>query len=188
MAVATSTAMLASTAASAFSNIWAGQQAKDAAEFNAKQAEVDAQLARNQAAFEERNFRAGVDRLLGQQRAGYAKAGVQLTGTAALVQEDSTMQAEMDALMIRYGGVIRSNGFRTQAALQRLQGASAQTQGFMNATGSILTGYAQWGNMQDQLKPNTSYQPTVGGSGSGLKLPSAPSLDYMGGGQGLRIK
>ena len=188
MAVATSTAMLASTAASAFANIYAGQQAKDAAAFNARQAEMDAQLARTQAGFEERNFRAGVDRLLGQQRAGYAKAGVQLTGTAALVQEDSAMQAEMDALMIRYGGVIKSNSFRTQAALQRLQGASAQTQGFMNATGSILTGYAQWSNMQDQLKPNTLYQPTVGGSGSGLKLPSAPNLNYMGGGQGLRIK
>lgn len=96
------------------------------------------------------------------------------------------MQSEMDALLIRYNGIIKSNGYRTQAALQRLQGASAQTQGFMSATGSILTGYAQWGNMQDQLKANPVYQPTY--TGAGLKLPSAPNLDYMGGGQGVRIK
>ena len=186
MAVATSTAMLASTAASAFSNIWAGQQGKAAAEFNAKQAELDADLAKQQAAFEERNFRAGVDRLLGQQRAGYAKAGVQMTGSALDVAQDTTMQSEMDALLIRYNGIIKSNGYRTQAALQRLQGASAQTQGFMSATGSILTGYAQWSSMQDQLKANPVYQPTY--TGAGLRLPSAPNLDYMGGGQGVRIK
>lgn len=129
-----------SSIAGAAGDIISGSQQNYASKFNARQSELDAVISKNQADIEEHNFRTGIERLMGEQRAGYAKGGVTFSGSVLDVQADTAMQAERDALTIQYSGLIKANNFKTQAAIQRVSGRSAVTAGWLGATGSILTG------------------------------------------------
>jgi hypothetical protein len=132
--------MAASTAIAAGSAVMQGQQASSAAKYNAQVASVQAQQARDAAAYEEARHRERLARALGAQRAGYAHAGVAAEGTPLLAAADSAAQGELDALAIRYSGDAAAARANSEAALQRLYARNYATSGYMNAGGSLLTG------------------------------------------------
>lgn len=114
------------------------------AKFNAAQYELQARLSNIKYQNQEKDFRRQAANLLGSQRVAFAKAGVvNNSGTAADVQMDTAYQLEQDALRIKYNGLIAENQLRQQALMQRIQGKSALTNGFLSGLGSFLTGYVK---------------------------------------------
>lgn len=98
-------------------------------EYNAQLAEREAAEAQEAAAYEERKFRKGGVRLKARQRALYAKAGVTPEGSPLEVMEQTAVELEMDALMIRRGGQLGYQRYTAEAGLQRIAGRSALLRG-----------------------------------------------------------
>lgn len=143
-AFGTGDVMLLGAGVGAIGNIMNANQAADTAEFNAKQSEQEAQIAKRRAEIEEQNFRYAHAKLLGTQRAKYGASGVTYSGSAKDVHQASVIQGERDAFRIKYQGLLNQNNAYTKAALSRLQGASARTAGYVNATAGFLNSYAKY--------------------------------------------
>ena len=98
-------------------------------EYNAQIAEREAREAQEAAAYEEQKFRKGGERLKARQRALYAKAGVTFEGSPLDVMEQTAVELETDALMIRRGGQLGARRLTAEAQLQRYAGRSALLRG-----------------------------------------------------------
>lgn len=107
------------------------QAASEAAwrERNARLADREAKERLEAAAHEEAKFRKGGERLKATQRARFAKAGVTFAGTPEDVFEETAIELEFDARMIRRGGLIGAQRFTEEAALERRIGKSALLRG-----------------------------------------------------------
>lgn len=132
---------IAGTVASIGASIAGGVQQQAAAKANAK-------AATQAAAFDELRQRERAQKLLAQQRVGYAKGGVTLEGTPTEVLADTAADAEIDALAIRWGGASRAAAFKAQ-------GQQALIGGVTGAAGALLTGVTSYGS---QLLPASSPQ------------------------------
>ena len=145
-AIVPATAMLyisiAAMAASAAAAAYQGMSQAAAQKGEAKMQEYNAQVATNAAKIREDQQREQDRRILGAQRMGYAKAGVEMEGTPLLVALESTRQAELSAQRIRYGGELESQGWRNQAMMSRWGAKNSMTAGMIGAGSSLLTGAA----------------------------------------------
>ncbi len=128
-----------------------GEQNQQIAEYNAKVAESDAAASKEKAAYDEEQTRRKYASIIGQQRAAYAKAGVDIAeGSPLLVMSQQAEDAERDALAIRYGGAVeqaqnlnRANVYRAQGAQAYYQGQQTNTASKIGAMGTIFSGAAQ---------------------------------------------
>ena len=128
----------------------AGAQAK-AAEYNAGVAAQDAENAGLIASANEDEQRRKSAIALGAQRAALTEGGIDVSsGTGADLMEQSGLNAELDALNIRYQGKLQQRGFNTQAVMSTLEKNNAryaQRQAFiggvMGAASAGLSGAAQ---------------------------------------------
>lgn len=121
------------------------QQAR-LAQRNALAAETQARTARQQAGREEETLRKQARQQIGQQSAAIGQSGIGYGGTAGLLQEDSAVQAELDALNIRYGGELEAGSLLDQAKMQRYESKvlkqnakQAKRAGIMGAATSLLS-------------------------------------------------
>jgi hypothetical protein len=137
-------------------------------ERNASIADQNAALFTQQAAEEERRKRVQLNALLGHNRTAVAKSGVTMSGTPLLVEEDTVMQGELDALTIRYNGELKANNQRYQASMGRYQAEETRSQGYMSAAGSILGGVASYGQQEALLAAKAG-----SGGGTGLMAPTS---------------
>jgi hypothetical protein len=135
----------------------AAKSAAQASDYNAAIAAQNAQTASEQGNANEEAQRRKARMVMGAQRAALAEAGIGSDGTASDLVEQSAVNAEMDALNIRYGAQLQSTGFLNQSALdmqqaenQRKQASRATTAGYLNAGASALSGYG--GYLQGQAK------------------------------------
>lgn len=133
----------------------AGAQAT-AANANARIAEQNATLARQQAKVDEARRRRLARKELGALRASVGASGINFTGSALDVYEDSFMEAELDALTIRHNGEIEALGFQKEAALNRQRAKSAKIGGAFEATGLLLSGAADAISSARNLSPKQS--------------------------------
>ena len=138
-------AMAASTAITAYGQYQAGQAQKQAYEYNAAIQEQNAKVEQEKAAYEADKQAQRIRRLNATQRAAYAASGVTQSGSALDLQEDSTIQGEMDRLAILYGGDVNAANYRSEAALSRFQGKQAGASGTSAAFGTLLGGAANVG-------------------------------------------
>ena len=120
-----------------------GRQARATAEYNAKQQEVSADVARRQAAEREQMQRNETRKLLGKQRAAIAESGVGFGGSSQDIYLQSARDAELDALNLRYAGELGSRGLMGQAAAERMEGRARARQAGYQAVGSVLGGVAK---------------------------------------------
>lgn len=138
---------VAGTAVSVYSSVQQGKQADDLAEYNAKLAENEAQDARNLATEKENDKRLKTRQLISTQKAQLGASGVDInTGSALQLQQDTATLGEVDALRIRATGDKTVESYESQAALNKLQGSNAKTQGYVNAGGSLLSGASSFAN------------------------------------------
>lgn len=146
---------IGSTLMGAAGQIQQGQAANAAAQYNAQVAEMNATLSDRRAkdaiergAQEEQRKRHEVAKIKGQQIAGMAANGVDLTfGSPLDTIVDTAILGELDALTIRqntyreeYDHRVDGMNQRAGATLQRAQGKAAQTAGYLGAAGTVLTG------------------------------------------------
>ena len=139
----------ASTAMAAYGKIQQGKTEaanahaqESAANYNAAISTQNANTAGQVATSRELQQRRQGQQQLGNMRAAQAEGGG-FGGTNAGVANQSAVNSEMDALNTRYSGVLQSNNFRNQTALDVYQGKVAGA----NATSAKQAGY--WGAATD---------------------------------------
>lgn len=115
------------------------------ARYSADVAESNAAYARSVAAAQVDQSRRNALRVQQSARAGYAKAGVEPTGTPLDVAGDIAQEAELEARNIFYGGEVASRRGQNEAAIYRYQGRAAQAAGYLGAGASLLTGVSRIG-------------------------------------------
>jgi len=129
---------LAGTLLGAYGAWSSGQAAKDAADYNARVARQQAQAAREKAALEERRQRKEAERLQATARARAAASSLTVESFLP-VFEESAREAELDALIIRYGGEMEAFGYASEAELEEMRGKQAKRAGIIS-TGKTLLG------------------------------------------------
>lgn len=133
-------AIVGSTALTAVGAIAQGNAAAGAANTNAGVLDQNAGIELAQAGQREEAKRRETRLILGKQRAAVAQAGGGMGGSAADVMQQSSANAEMDALTLRYEGELRARGLRQEAAAERYAGKVAKRQSRFEAVSSVLSG------------------------------------------------
>lgn len=131
-------AAIGGTALEAGGQIYAGNAAGAAADYNAQVARQKAEQTRQAAAEEERRARIQGRKAIGRQRAAFGASGIALGGSALDVLSETASNAELDALTIRHGGAVKAQGFENEATLDEFKGSVARTQGYLGASATIL--------------------------------------------------
>lgn len=80
---------------------------------------------------------------LGNIRTSFAASGVDITGSALDVLEESAAQAELDALLIGFQTERKARGFEIDAETERRLARNAKSQGNLQAAGILLGGGAK---------------------------------------------
>ncbi len=122
-------------------------QAADAAAKSQSLAEANAAVTLQQASANEESQRRDARRRLGAMRGEIAQSGTGLLGSNADVYSASARDAELDALNIRYGGLMESKGLLNQgtaatfnAGVSRMEGKAAKQAGTLRAGTTLITG------------------------------------------------
>lgn len=152
-------AFLISAAIGALGAIQEARASSASSEFNAKIADNNALIAEQNAAADENKQRRSAGRQAATSRAAIGAAGVTLEGSPLDVLEDQALEAELDALNIRYGGRLQASNFRSQAQLDRSAARSARTQGFLSAGSTLLQGAGQFGKEKPLPQPVLAVAP-----------------------------
>lgn len=132
-----------------------GQQAKAAAQSESNAAEYNAKLADIR---RRQTYAAASNQEDEQRRRAMAAIGTQLATSAeagAGLNEDLLRQsiyaAEEDTAAIRYESALKAQGFESESALQRSaafdarqQGKAAQRAGYLKAAGTLTSAYADY--------------------------------------------
>jgi hypothetical protein len=127
-------------AASAATAVVGGVQASNQAETEADIQKANAEAAAQQASAAEDLQRRRNRGVLARQRAAIAESGIGFGGSAERLQQDSAVQAELDALNVRYEGTVRQMGFKTGAQFSKAQASNAMSGAYLAAGGELLGG------------------------------------------------
>jgi len=134
--------MYIATALSATATVASSVQQSNQAEAEAELAKNNATAAAQQASAAEDATRRRSRSILARQRAAIAESGIGFGGSSEVLQQDSAVQAELDALTVRYEGRMRGLGFQTDANVARQRSSNAMTGGYLAASGQLLGGAA----------------------------------------------
>lgn len=124
----------------AYGMIEQGKAAKRAAKLNAQDAVINAELARQRAQEDERQFRLNFRRDTGRNVAAIGASGVKMEGSPLEVLQDNAVMAEEDALRIRRGGQAEYESYLRQARAYRQGGAAAGRAAGIGAAATVLGG------------------------------------------------
>ncbi len=118
----------------------AGEMSGDLMDYNADIADLQAKDALERGAIAESSYRGQVRGIVGQQKAGFAGQGVDVSSGSALdVQADATRLGELDALQIRHNAMREAWGYNVQAYDLRQRAQIARE------TGQAMQSAANWG-------------------------------------------
>ncbi len=133
--------MIAGTALQAIGTLANGQQAAAIGARNAdvllQQAnETDRATVGRESLLRDRNAQS-----LSQQRVAMLQNGLDpASGSALFASSQSIRNAEMDALQLRYDGLMQSRAERMGADMERWKGKAAKRQSIFSAAGQIVSG------------------------------------------------
>ena len=144
--------MIASAAMQAVGSIAQGNAANAAAQANATALSNQAEAELRASGAREEQQRRQNRQFLGAQRAALAQAGIGVDGSAYDIARQSAINAELDALNIRYEGQLRSKNLRDQATITRFEGKQAKTAGYLGAGAAILGGVSNYAGVKAGLK------------------------------------
>jgi len=144
------TATLATAGLSAVGSIMQGKAMQSAEEMNAQVARQEAEAIRRATDFEIERRREEREKLLGRQRALYAKAGVKFSGSPLTVMIDTIADYEMDFAMLRYNSQIGISRTMSEAQYREQLGKSYLTESYIKAGTTLLStgvnlAYQKWG-------------------------------------------
>lgn len=131
--------MIAGNVLGAVSSISSGIGAGKAGEANAGRLREQADATNRATVEKEGLFRQRSARDLANQRAALLAGGVDPTSGTALIGVGQSMQdAEMDALTMRYEGLMQSREQRIAADQASYEGKARKRQAFLSAAGSLM--------------------------------------------------
>jgi len=113
--------------------------------------------------------------LKGAQRSGFAKGGVELSGSALEVLEDTNTQFDRDVVNTRRQAQFDADQIRRGAQITRAEGKAAKTAGILGAVGAgagAIGGFVKTGVSKKKFKP-------------GVEL-GTPKVSLVGGGSSPR--
>lgn len=135
---------IAGTALSAMSADAQGKAAKNAAEYNARMGQIQAQDVINRAAIEQEKQRQKVAQLRGTQRANQGASGLDVdSGSFGTIGEQTVVLGTEDEMMIRNNAARSAWGYRAQAGLDYQTGIAAARAKRLDAAGTLLSGGAR---------------------------------------------
>ena len=136
--------MVATAAVTAIGTASSAKAQSNASKQNALYAERNQQLSMMQAGAREEAQRRRARYALGSQAAAIAESGVDVnSGSAARSVAESATNAELDALNIRYEGLMQAEGYAAEAANERTRSKYAMNAGYFGAATSLLGGVAR---------------------------------------------
>ena len=133
--------MIAGTALQAIGTLASGQQAAAIGARNAdvllQQAnETDRATVGRESLLRDRNRES-----LSQQRVAMLQNGLDpASGSALFASSQAIRDAEMDALQLRYDGLMQSRAERMGASMERWKGQAAKRQSYFSAAGQLVQG------------------------------------------------
>lgn len=163
-------ASIGSALVGAGGTVLSGMAAKQAGDYQNKVAQMNAQIAEDNAKralersqIEQQDQDMLTRAQLGQQEALQAASGVTLSaGSQMLTRKAAAQLGRRDSLNIRQGGEIEAYNYKTQAVNQRAEGALAKSRGqgaligsYFSAGGSLLSNAATIAN-PDRFGPRKS--------------------------------
>jgi hypothetical protein len=130
----------------------------------------NAKIAWQQAGSREDMARQRARKIMAINRANLAQSGIDASsGSAALLQEQTHDDLEVDALMARYEGSLNARGLTAQSGLtrmgasaSRMNAGNARAAGYVSATGQLMQGAAGAYGASTRVKPPST---TLGGGG-----------------------
>lgn len=102
---------------------------RDIEQFNIRVGEQNAALAGQQASAREEEVRRRARRALGQQRAAIGQSGTGFSGSNAAIVAESSTNAELDALNVRYAGQMERMGILNDVTMRKYNDAVLRKQG-----------------------------------------------------------
>jgi hypothetical protein len=127
-------------------------RAQDAANYNAKIAESQAQAERDKAAFDEARYRENAAKVQATSRTRINASGVDITeGTPLAYLSGQSKDVEMDAMAIRYGGEIAAQKAQNQANSFKYQGEQAWSAGQWKAGSSLMSSAGSIGGIAAKM-------------------------------------
>lgn len=131
------------TAASMFGSISAGQQKSDILNLQARQSELDARYETLKGKEQSRIIQKNLERDLASQNAYFATRGLlEGEGSAETAMITSKESATKDINAAMFGSEYASNVSNLQATQYRMSGRSAETSGYTNALGTLVSSRA----------------------------------------------
>ena len=132
-----------STLLGAVGTIGAGQAQENAAEYNAKVQEQQAQIANDQAGAKASEIATRTRQKQAGVRAASLESGLELSGSVNDVLDTVQSQGTLDAMTAIYDGTTRAQGLRNSVELERAKGKSAASASYLGAGSSLLTGFSK---------------------------------------------
>jgi hypothetical protein len=134
----------AGTVVSAIGQNNAGKAEQQAANYNARVAEMNAAAEQDRAGVEADDYRRQQSRKLASSIAARGASGVAIgSGTPLMVSEDVVREIELGASRIGHEGATKANAYRNQATLDRVSGKNARKAGRIAAGATLLSGGAR---------------------------------------------
>ena len=134
---------LFASGASAIGQKQAGDDAAFQAETNAMIHRQEGKVAEQQSLTAEGTQRQNAREFLGRQAASFAEAGVS-GGSAARVMNQSAINAELDALNVRYRGQLTKFGYDYNSQSALAEGSARQKNSNLAAGGTLLKGVSSY--------------------------------------------
>jgi len=128
------------TALSAYGNIQQGKAEQKKHDYNATMLRQNAETENQQGNQREEAQRRKAREVLGSQAAAFAQSGGGSGGSAADIMKQSSTNAELDALTIRYESGLKATGLKNAAAAETFAGKVSKQQGYYGAVNSVLSG------------------------------------------------
>lgn len=124
--------------------VYSGQQQKKMSNYQAAQAEADAEASQKAARVEADRIRKAGARQAAAANAAMAASGVETgEGTALRITSGITEDSEQDAYQTILNGANSASRLQAQAQADRFSGNNAATAGYINAGSSLLSGGAK---------------------------------------------
>lgn len=115
-----------------------GYAAKEAHEYNAQVARINADLVRRQAVIDVTRIRRTGAKVIGAATAAYGASGVAAEGSALDVLAESAMQVEFDVQMTKWNASVQAISLENQARLQESAATNAMTGAVLSSFGQLL--------------------------------------------------
>lgn len=135
----------AGTLATTAATVAQAQGQAKVAGYTANLREQEAKVAQAASLRDEEAQRRESNAILGKQRAAIAEAGLGSGGTTGMLADQSSVLAELDALNIRYNGLLRGAGLLSDAAMTRFGGRQIARSAGLLAGQQLLSGAADTG-------------------------------------------